>query len=43
MEAVQALLSRYDIETPTNYDHIQSLYNDLKAKGSLSLKDALEV
>lgn len=43
MEAVKALLNRYDIETPTNYDHIQSLYDKLKSKGSLSLKDALEV
>jgi hypothetical protein len=43
MEAVQALLSRYNIETPTNYDHIQELYDDLKSKGSVSLKDAIEV
>jgi len=43
MEAVQALFDRYNIETPENYNHIQSLYEELKAKWSLSLKDALEV
>ena len=43
MEAVKALLDRYDINIPTNYDHIQDLYNDLKAKWALSLHDALEV
>lgn len=43
MEAVKALLDRYELPTPTNYDHIQDLYDDLKAKWALSLKDALEV
>ena len=43
MEAIQVLLDRYGIETPTNYDHIQSLYEHLKVKWELSLKDALEV
>jgi len=32
MEAVKSLLDRYDIATPTNYDHIKSLYDTLKAK-----------
>jgi len=32
MEAVKTLLDRYDIEVPTSYAHIQSLYDDLKAK-----------
>ncbi|MEA3387252.1 MAG: DUF2202 domain-containing protein [Patescibacteria group bacterium] len=32
MEAVKSLLDRYDIATPTSYDHIQSLYDTLKAK-----------
>ena len=43
MEAVKALLDRYDIATPTNYDHIKALYEGLKAKWALSLNDALEV
>ncbi len=43
MEAVQALLDRYDIATPTNYDHIQDLYDSLKESGSKSAFDALEV
>jgi hypothetical protein len=30
MEAVKALLDRYDIPTPTNYEHIQDLYDSLK-------------
>jgi hypothetical protein len=32
MEAVKVLLDRYDIDTPTDYDHIKSLYEELKAK-----------
>ncbi len=43
MDAVKVLLDRYEITTPTNYDHIQSLYESLKAKWNVSLKDALEV
>ena len=43
MEAVKVLLDRYDIDTPTDYDHIKSLYEELKAKWALSLHDALEV
>ena len=43
MEAVKALLDRYNIEIPTNYEHIQSLYEDLKEKWDKSLQDALEV
>lgn len=43
MEAVKVLLDRYDISIPTSYDHIQSLYEDLKDKWALWLKDALEV
>ena len=43
MEAVKALLDRYDIEVPANYDHIQDLYNSLKEAGSKSAFDALEV
>jgi len=43
MEAVKALLDRYNIDTPSNYDHIQVLYEELKSKWELSLLDALEV
>lgn len=43
MEAVKALLDRYDIEVPTNYNHIQDLYDSLKESGSKSAFDALEV
>jgi len=43
MEAVKALLDRYDIEVPTNYDHIQDLYDSLKESGAKSAFDALEV
>jgi hypothetical protein len=32
MNAVQTLLTRYNIDTPTNYVHIQKLYNELKTK-----------
>jgi hypothetical protein len=32
MKAVQSLLDRYDIETPTSYEHIQELYEELKEK-----------
>lgn len=43
MEAVKALLDRYEIEVPTNYDHIKDLYEQLKEEGSKSAFDALEV
>lgn len=43
MEAVKILLDRYGIDIPNSYSHIQSLYDDLKAKWALSLHDALEV
>ncbi|MDD2871714.1 MAG: DUF2202 domain-containing protein [Candidatus Gracilibacteria bacterium] len=43
MDAVKALLDRYELTVPTSYSHIQTLYDQLKAKGDLSLKDALEV
>jgi len=43
MEAVKALLDRYEIEVPTNYDHIKDLYEQLKQDGSKSAFDALEV
>jgi len=43
MKAVKALLDRYEIEVPKNYDHIQYLYEELKEKGSKSAFDALEV
>jgi len=43
MEAVKSLLDRYDIEVPTNYDHIQDLYDSLKEAWSKSAFDALEV
>jgi len=51
MDAVKGLLDRYDLADPaTGNDvgvftdpHIQDLYNELYAKGTLSLKDALEV
>jgi hypothetical protein len=41
MQAVKALLDRYDIETPTDYDHIKDLYEELKEAGSKSAFDAL--
>lgn len=43
MVAVEALLDRYEISVPTDYEHIESLYNELKEKGEQSLLDALEV
>ncbi len=43
MEAVKTLLDRYELSVPTTYTHIQSLYDELKTKWNLSLKDALEV
>ncbi len=43
MQAVKALLDRYDIPTPTNYVHIQDLYNSLKETWSKSEFQALEV
>jgi len=43
MEAVKALFDRYELELPTNYDHIKDLYEELKEKGSKSAFDALEV
>ena len=43
MQAVKALLDRYDIETPKNYDHIQDLYESLKKAWDKSAFDALEV
>jgi len=43
MASVKAILDRYSLETPTSYDQMQSLYDELKAKWDLSLKDALEV
>jgi len=43
MEAVKALLDRYEIEVPENYNHIKDLYEELKEKGSKSAFDALEV
>jgi len=43
MEAVKTLLDRYEIDIPTDYSHIQWLYDDLKEKWALSLLDALEV
>ena len=30
MEAVKSLFDRYELELPTNYDHIQDLYDQLK-------------
>ncbi|MDQ7010154.1 MAG: DUF2202 domain-containing protein [Candidatus Gracilibacteria bacterium] len=43
MVAVKALLDRYDIEAPTDYNHIKDLYETLKESGSKSAFDALEV
>ena len=43
MEAVKVLLDRYDIDIPSNYDHIQDLYDTLKEEWSKSEFDALEV
>ena len=43
LEAVKALFDRYELELPTNYDHIKDLYEELKEKGSKSAFDALEV
>lgn len=42
-KALEAIFDRYNVELPTWYAHIQELYDTLKAKGELSLKDALEV
>lgn len=42
-EAVKTLLDRYGLTAPTSYSHIQTLYDQLKTKWDLSLKDALEV
>jgi hypothetical protein len=43
MQAVKALLDRYGLETPTNYNHIKDLYEQLKEEWSKSAFDALEV
>jgi len=51
MNAIKNLLDKYSIPTPVSSsdigkfknEELQALYNDLVAKGSLSLKDALEV
>ena len=43
MQAVKALLDRYEIEVPTDYDHIKDLYEELKSDWSKSAFDALEV
>ncbi len=43
MDAVEALLDRYDIDAPTGYEELESTYNELKAKWEKSLKDAIEV
>ena len=43
MDAVKALLDRYELDVPTNYDHIQDLYEELKASWANSAFDALEV
>jgi hypothetical protein len=51
MDAIKNLLTKYSLEIPVSNDDIghfqneelQALYNDLVAKGNLSLKDALEV
>jgi hypothetical protein len=32
MDAVEALLDRYDIDAPTGYEELESTYNELKAK-----------
>lgn len=51
MDSIKTLLDRYGIPDPaagngygvfTN-EHIKNIYDDLKAKGEISLKDALEV
>ncbi|MCH9741184.1 MAG: DUF2202 domain-containing protein [Epsilonproteobacteria bacterium] len=51
MDAIQSLLDRYSLESPTTLDtvgsfedeELQALYDTLIAKGSSSLVDALEV
>jgi len=51
MDAIKRLLDKYSLKTPVPNDNIgtfkneelQALYNELIAKGNLSLKDALEV
>jgi len=51
MDAIKSLLDKYSLTPPVSNDNIgsfaneelQSLYNDLIAKGNLSLNDALEV
>ena len=43
MKAVKSLFDRYELELPTNYDHIQDLYEQLKSDWSKSASQALEV
>lgn len=43
MDAVKALLNRYNLEVPTWYGDLQSTFEELKAKWEKSLKDAIEV
>ncbi len=51
MDAIKSLLDKYSIDAPISNSNIgsfkneelQALYNELIAKGNLSLKDALEV
>lgn len=41
--AVKSLLDRYGLDTPSDYGELNDEFAELKAKGELSLKDALEV
>ncbi len=41
--AVKSLLDRYNIDIPSDYGELNDEFEELKAKGELSLKDALEV
>ncbi len=43
MDAVEVLLDRYNFDVPTWYGDLQSTVDALKAQGTKSLKDALEV
>ncbi|MFC1797697.1 DUF2202 domain-containing protein [Patescibacteria group bacterium] len=43
MDAVEVLFDRYELELPTGYGDLQSIFDTLKAEGEQGLKEALEV
>ncbi|MDD3302851.1 MAG: DUF2202 domain-containing protein [Candidatus Gracilibacteria bacterium] len=42
MDSVKVIIDRYNLDTPTNYGELTSLYNTLKTEGDKGLKEALE-